>query len=339
MTTAVIAGIAGQDGAYLARHLIAAGYRVVGALPDGPVDAGFVEAYLPGVVLQVADVTDRAAMRALLDRERPDEVYNLASISSVARSWAMPLRVTQINGLAVLGLLEDLRELRDRTGHEPRLCQASSAEIFGTPVRLPQRENDPLAPANPYAIAKALAHESVRSYRTAYGMHVSSMILFNHESPLRPATFVTRKITTAAVEIAAGLRDRLELGRLDIRRDWGFAGDYVRAMHLAVQATEPGDFVVATGQAWSLEEFVGMALTAAGVDRRDGLVRSVAAFVRPTDVPEMRGDPAHTESVLGWRSELPLPELVERMVLADRQRLTSGQEHHAGFLTEDPAVD
>lgn len=332
MKSALITGVAGQDGAYLAAHLTGEGYRVIGTVPDIPLPPGFVEAYLPGVALRTVDLQDRAAMRDLLDRERPDEVYNLASISSVAASWGSPVEVTEINGVAVLALLEEIRGLRDRTGYAPRVCQASSSEIFGTPVRLPQDESHPVSPTNPYGVAKALAHHSVVNHRDAYGLHASTVILFNHESPLRPAAFVTRKITRTVARIARGSSEVLELGRRDIRRDWGAASDYVRAMHRAVLADGPGDYVVATGEARSLGELVEVAFDAAGVPYRDDLVVTNPDFVRPTDIPEMRGAPGRAESTLGWRRELSFEKTVRAMVEVDLRRLDSGIEHHPDYL-------
>jgi GDPmannose 4,6-dehydratase len=330
--SALITGVAGQDGAYLARHLHGLGYRVIGTVPGAPTPPGFVEAYLHGVELHTVDLTDRGAMRSLLDHERPDEVYNLASISSVAASWGAPVQVTEVNGVAVLGLLEEIRDLRDRTGYAPRLCQASSSEIFGTPGRLPQSEASPIAPTNPYGVAKALAHLSVVNHREAYGLHASTVVLFNHESPLRPPAFVTRKITSAAARFARGATEPLELGRTEIRRDWGSAHDYVRAMHLALKAPEPDDYVIATGEAHTLEELVAVAFEAAGVTLRDGMVVTNPAFVRPTDIPEMRGDPARAEARLGWRREVGFSDCIRRMVEVDLRRLDSGIEHDAAYL-------
>lgn len=333
MKSALITGVAGQDGAYLAAHLRRQGYRVMGTVPDIPLPPGFVEAYLEGVERHTVDLQDRPAMRALLDRERPDELYNLASISSVAASWGSPVEVTEINGVAFLGLLEEVRDLRDRTGHECRVCQASSSEIFGTPVRLPQDEDHPIIPTNPYGVAKALAHHSLVNHREAHGLYASAVILFNHESPLRPGAFVTRKITSAVARIARGSTEPLELGRTDIRRDWGAAADYVRAMHLSLQVDAPGDYVIATGESHTLGELVEVAFRAAGTGLREDLVVTHPAFVRPTDIPEMRGDPGRAESLLGWRRELSFGETIGAMVEVDLRRLDTGIEHHRDYLT------
>jgi GDPmannose 4,6-dehydratase len=330
--TALITGIAGQDGAYLARVLRGRGMSVIGTVPDVPLPAGFVEAYLPDVDVRVVDLTDATGMRDLLDSKRPEEIYNLASISSVGQSWDQPLPVAQINGVAFLGLLERIRGLREETGYDPRICQASSSEMFGPPSQLPQTPDDPIRPTNPYAVAKSFAHFSAINYRQAYGMFVATVILFNHESPLRPPSFVTRKITSAAAEIAAGRREFLDLGRLDIRRDWGAASDYVEAMSLALQHHTPDDFCVATGESHALEDFVQAAFSAAGLSEPGAYLRSDPDLLRPVDIPETRGDPTRAETVLGWRREVSFSELVATMVEVEERRLATGIEHDASYL-------
>ena len=214
------------------------------------------------------------------------------------------------------------------------MLQASSAEIFGTPVVLPQGESHPIRPTNPYAVAKAFAHFSAASYREAFGMFVSTVILFNHESPLRPSSFVTRKITAGAVRIAAGLQDTLELGRLDVRRDWGSAADYTRAMHAALQHGEPDDFVVASGESHELRQFVELAFRAAGIEDPWRHVVTNPAFWRPTDIPEMRGDIAKAREALGWSPAVSLTDLVRHMVRVDGARLASGREHERRYMAE-----
>ncbi len=227
--------------------------------------------------------------------------------------------------------------LRDSDGLRPPDLQASSAEIFGTPRYLPQGESHPIRPTNPYAVAKAFAHFTAASYREAYGMFVSTVILFNHESPLRPASFVTRKITSGAVRIAAGLQDTLELGRLDIRRDWGSAGDYTRAMHAALQHARPDDFVIASGESHELGDFVELAFRAAGIEDPWSHVVTNPAFVRPTDIPEMRGDISKAREILGWSPTLGLADIVNHMVTVDEARLSSGHEHSPRYMTEHPS--
>lgn len=337
MNTALITGVVGQDGAYLSALLRRRGLRVIGTAPPVPQPAGFAEAYMPGVDIRVVDLADQPAMTALLDAERPDEIYNLASISSVAASWRTPLAVAQVNGVAFLGLLEAVRSLR-ASGYEPRICQASSAEIFGDPRYLGTDEAHPIAPNNPYAVAKAFAHFTAQSYRQAYGMFVSTVILFNHESPLRPATFVTRKITAAAVEIAAGKRDVLELGRRDIRRDWGSAADYVRAMSATLVHERPDDFCIGTGVSHELGEFVAMAFAAAGITDPAPYVRTNPDFVRPHDIPETRANPAKAAVELGWRPEVGLGEVVAAMVAVDRIRLETGREHDLSYMNADVSL-
>lgn len=335
MKTALITGVVGQDGAYLSALLRSRGLRVIGTAPPVPQPAGFAEAYLQGVDVRVIDLADQPAMTELLDGERPDEIYNLASISSVAASWHAPVAVARVNGVAFLSLLEAVRSLRS-TGYEPRICQASSAEIFGDPRYLGTDEAHPIAPNNPYAVAKAFAHFTAQAYRQAYGMFVSAVILFNHESPLRPATFVTRKITTAAVEIAAGRQDVLELGRRDIRRDWGAASDYVRAMAAALSHNRPDDFCIGSGVSHELGEFVAMAFAAAGIADPAPYVRTNPDFVRPHDIPETRANPAKAAAELGWRPEVSLEQVVADMVAVDRARVETGREHDPAYM--EPGV-
>lgn len=332
MTTALITGVVGQDGAYLARSLHAKGYRVIGTTPPAFDPDGFVEAYLPGVEMRRVDLTDEAGMRGLVDAERPDEIYNLAAISSVAASWQVPMRVARVNGLAFQALLDSVRVIRDADGYDPRICLASSAEIFGAPASLPVTEAHPLQPANPYAVAKAFAHLAARTYREGYGLYVATAVLFNHESPLRPAAFVTRKITAAAVEIASGRREYLELGRLDIRRDWGSARDYVDAMHRALQAERPDEYCIATGRSHSVQELAEMALAAAGVEDSSGRIRIDPSLVRPADITEMVGDPTKARTILGWQSTESLQDVVRGMVFADRARDESHREHDPRYM-------
>ena len=333
MRTALITGVVGQDGAYLSRHLLGLGYRVIGTAPPIPLPAGFVDAYLPAVELHLVDLRDGTGMQELLAAERPDEIYNLASVSSVAQSWSRPIEVAEVNGLGFLRLLESVLSLRT-TGYEPRICQASSAEIFGTPDYLPQDELHPIRPSNPYAVAKAFAHFSAVNHRIAYDAFVSTVILFNHESPLRPSTFVTRKITSGVAEIAAGHRSALELGRLDIRRDWGSAGDYVRAMHLALAHGEPDDFCIASGESHELSELVEMAFSAAGIADAGQHIRINPEYLRPTDTPETRGDYAKARERLGWEPTQSMGDVVTEMVLVDLRRVRSGRENDPTYVVD-----
>ena len=332
MTTALITGVAGQDGVYLGRYLQSLGYRVIGTVRSRAAVAPVLTAYLPDVEVHEMDVRDSAALGVLLERERPDEIYNLASWSSVGRSWSDPEQVTAINGLAVLGLLERVRSLRDTHGYDPRICQASSSEMFGLVRELPQTEQSPHHPRSPYAVSKSFAHHTAVNYRESYGMFVAAAILFNHESPLRPDSFVTRKITKAAAAIARGDQDELRLGLVDIRRDWGAAADYVVAMHAMLQYEAPDTFNVATGESHSLGEFLAAAFTAAGITDYQERVISDPELYRPADVPETMGDPSKAQQILGWKPSRTFQELVQTMVAADLARLDSGVENSPDYL-------
>jgi GDPmannose 4,6-dehydratase len=332
MTTALITGLAGQDGIYLGRYLLARGYRVIGTVRSARRSRPLLATYLPGVKAYEIDVRNSEALGVLLDRERPEEVYNLASWSSVGRSWSDPELVTAVNGLSVLGLLEQVKRLRDRDGYNPRFCQASSSEMFGLVQELPQTEASPHHPRSPYAVSKSFAHHTAVNYRESYDMFVAAAILFNHESPLRPETFVTRKITRGAAAIALGRQEQLTLGRLDVRRDWGAASDYVVAMHLMLQQDEPDTFNVATGQSHSLADFLRLAFSNAGVDDYRDRVVSDPQLLRPADVPETRGDPAKARRILDWTPTRSFEELVKSMVSADVARLRSGIEHSDEYL-------
>lgn len=333
MKTALITGVAGQDGVYLAHLLSLHGYRVIGTVRRPLNDILFAEVYLADVDLRVVDVTDHAAMLELIDTERPDEIYNLASISSVGQSWGIPVDVAKVNGMAVLWVYEIVRGLRAGR-YEPRICQAVSGEIFGPPKVLPQNESTPIAPDNPYAVAKAFAYHIGTSYRHAYDLFIANAILFNHESPLRPASFVTGKISAGVAKIATGRSSRLELGRLDIKRDWGAASDYVTAMHRMLQVDDPDDYVVATGQSHELEEFVRLAFHAAGIEDGASYVRSTPDLFRPTDVVEARGDPTKAEQKLGWRRRYDFDRIVREMVDCDLRRLEGGVMHDAGIVRQ-----
>jgi len=311
MTTALITGVYGQDGAYLSRRLLSEGCRVVGLKLEGPVPAALSD-HLDGVELVDGDVTDVPAMGALLDAVRPDEVYNLAGLSSVAQSWSDPSVTAEVNGLAVVRLLELLRE---RAGSIPaRFVQASSAEMFGNPRETPQRESTPLSPTSPYGLAKAFAHQYVGLSRNHFGLHASSLILYNHESPLRPTAFVTRKISAGVAAISRGRQDRLVMGSLDVTRDWGFAGDYVDAMVRAARHDVASDYVVATGVAHTLRELLDAAFARVGIADWSGLVTTDPAFVRPVEISSMVGDATKARDVLGWSPTTTFADLVAAMV-------------------------
>jgi GDPmannose 4,6-dehydratase len=317
MTRVFVTGISGQDGSYLAERLLAEGAEVhalahvLEPLPD-----------LPGVVLHRGDLTAVSEVRSLMIDLAPDEVYNLAALSSVARSWEEPDLTARVNGMAAAALMESALLVQEKHGRPVRLVQASSAEIFGEPDRHPQDESTPLRPVNPYGAAKAYAHLMVDVYRRRE-LHAVSAILYNHESPRRPEQFVTRKITAAVAAIARGRADSLALGNLEARRDWGWAPDYVDAMVRAARADTARDYVVATGVAHSVREFVAAAFARAGVDDWEQRVVVDPRFVRPADSTELAGDASLARRWLGWQPTVDFDELVGRMVDADLARQSS----------------
>ena len=319
MRTALITGVAGQDGAYLARQLLAEGTRVVGLKLPGPIPEELIP-FLAGAELVDCDITDQRVLSEIVHDANPDEIYNLAGISSVARSWDDPVRTLDVNACAVMGLLQIVSD-RAATGHETRFVQASSAEIFGEPIESPQRETTALRPQSPYGLAKACAHQAVGLMREARSLHASALILYNHESPIRPLTFVTRKITSAAAAISLGLQDSLVLGNIEVSRDWGFAGDYVDAMVRAARTYTPGDYVVATGELHSLRELVAVAFDRVGIDDWETFVRTDQGLARPTDTTSMVGDGSKAADELDWRPTMTFRHLVETMVDADLEQL------------------
>jgi GDPmannose 4,6-dehydratase len=308
---ALITGVTGQDGWYLSELLVAQGHEVFGLVVD--LDTAQLP---PGVRPLSGDMSDTASLAAALDDCRPAELYNLASISSVARSWNDPALVADVNGVGVLRLLDQLRR-RDWT--HVRFVQAGSAEIFGD-AAAPQSEATPLRPVTPYGVAKALAQHAVLAYRTS-GLWAASVILYNHESPRRPVGFVTRKITKAVAGIATGAREPLVLGTLDVRRDWGFAGDYAEAMTLVARHERPDDFVVSSGVSHTIAEFVAAAFAHVGIDDWRPWVRIDADLRRPADAAEQRGDSRHIRETLGWRPRIDFQQLVAAMVDADLARI------------------
>ncbi|WP_209020646.1 GDP-mannose 4,6-dehydratase [Nocardioides sp. 1609] len=315
VTTAFITGVGGQDGGYLAELLLARGVEVHALVLEGESTPD-----VPGAVrTHVGDVADVAGTRALLLDLAPDRVFNLAAISSVAQSWSEPDRTALVNGTAAVGLLESAYRVAERTGRQVRFVQASSAEVFGQPPSSPQDESTPVRPINPYGAAKAYAHLMVAVYR-GRGLHASSLVLYNHESPRRPAGFVTRKITRTVAAIATGADDapaRLVLGNLDARRDWGWAPDYVAALAAAADAPHGDDYVVATGVAHSVRDFVAAAFARAGVSDWEGLVEVDPALVRPADATELVGDASKARTTLDWTPTVDFAGVVGRMVDAD----------------------
>lgn len=313
MKRAIIVGISGQDGGYLAKLLVEKGYEVHGTSRAGHVSAasGLVRLGLVDrVALHQLEPADAAAVAGLVERLPADEIYNLAGPSSVAESFRRPAAAFEGIILGTLHLLEALRAV----GRPARFYSAGSSEVFGdTPT--PADETTRPDPRSPYAIAKATAQATVAHYRRAHGLFAATGILFNHESPLRPPHFVTQKVVSAAVRIAGGSRERLPLGDLQISRDWGWAPDYVEAMWRILQHDRPEDFVVATGRSHSLGEFVRRAFAAVGLDSREH-VESDPSLLRPADIRESRGNPAKARAVLGWRAEHDLDAVIRAMVAA-----------------------
>lgn len=319
MPTALITGITGQDGQYLAEYLLSLGYRVVGATrgqqnPKIPA----LRRQLPDVELVGVDLLDVASISRALDEIAPDEIYNLAAVSFVQYSFEHPILTAHVTGIGPLLVLEAIRS-SGRTS--TRFYQASSSEMFGSARETPQNERTPFHPRSPYACAKAFAHHTTVNYREAYGLHAVGGILFNHESPRRGLEFVTRRISWHAAAIKLGRERRLTLGDMDAVRDWGFAGDYVRAMHLMLQRPTPDDFVVGTGVTHTVRDFVVAAFRHVGLRWEDHVV-SDPARRRPADVMELRADATRVRSELGWSPTVTFGELVATMVDSDLRLLS-----------------
>ncbi len=316
VTSAFITGIGGQDGSYLAEQLLADGIEVHG-LARSTDDLELVPS---GAVVHVGDVSDVLGVRRLLVELAPDQIYNLAALSSVAASWTEADLNISINAAAAAGLIETAWQVQEQRGHSVAFVQPSSAEIFGNPATTPQDEQTPIAPVNPYGAAKAFAHHMVGVYRSR-GLHASSLVLYNHESPRRPMQFVTRKITATVAAIAQGTATDLVLGNTAARRDWGWAPDYVDAMVRAATQSEADDYVIATGRSHSVLDFVAAAFDRVGIADWQGLVRSDPALVRPVDAVELCGDPSKARTRLGWSPTVSFVELVQAMVDHDLELL------------------
>ena len=322
---ALITGITGQDGSYLTEFLLARGYEVHGIIRRASlfntdrIDHLYQDPHEPRVSLQLhyGDMTDGTGIRRILEACEPDEVYHLAAQSHVRVSFDQPEYTADVVATGTLRLLEAIRDLGGRAARRIRVYQAGSSEMFGA-APAPQTENTAFHPRSPYAVAKVAAHWFAVNYREAYGMHISNGILFNHESPRRGETFVTRKITRAIGRIKAGLQEKVFLGNLDARRDWGFAGDYVEAMWMMLQQEEPGDFVIATGAAYSVREFLEAAFDYAGLDWKEH-VGFDARYLRPAEADLLLGDAGRARDVLGWKPRVGFGELVRMMVDADME--------------------
>lgn len=318
MANALITGITGQDGMYLAELLLEKGYNVYGLIrgqnnPKEPL----VKAELPDVKLINGDLTDTASLFRALDTSTPDEVYNLGAISFVAYSWDQAQLTSQVTGIGVLNLLEAIRISSGTGAKTPRFYQASSSEMYGKVQEVPQRESTLLWPRSPYGVAKVFGHYMTINYRESYGMHASSGILFNHESPRRGPEFVTRKVTQSVARIAAGKQDKIIMGNVDAKRDWGFAGDYVKAMWLMLQQDEADDYVVATGETHPVSELLEVAFNAAGITNWQDYVVQSPEFMRPAEVDLLIGDPEKARKQLNWKPEVSFQQLIEMMVESD----------------------
>ncbi|WP_298267850.1 GDP-mannose 4,6-dehydratase [Geobacter sp.] len=349
MKKALITGITGQDGSYLAELLLAKGYEVHGMIRrsssfnTGRIDHLYHDPHEPGVrlFLHYGDLNDASSINRLLRDIRPDEIYNLGAQSHVRVSFDVPEYTGEVDALGAVRILEGIRE----TGISPKFYQASSSELYGKVVETPQRETTPFYPRSPYACAKAYAYYITLNYRESYGMFACNGILFNHESPRRGETFVTRKITRAAGRIKTGLQERLYLGNLEAKRDWGFAGDYVEAMWLMLQQNEPDDYVIATGETYSVRLFAekvfarlgmplewrGSGVDEKGVDANTGrvLVEIDPRYFRPAEVDLLLGDPAKAKASLGWQPKTDFEGLVAMMTdadlaLAEREKRANG---------------
>jgi GDPmannose 4,6-dehydratase len=315
--TALVTGITGQDGSYLAELLLEKGYRVVGMTRRTSTDVHErIEHLTDRVEIVSGDLLDQSSMTNLIAEVRPAEVYNLASQSFVPTSWKQPVLTGEFTALGVTRLLEAIRSVDPSI----RFYQASSSEMFGKVVETPQSETTPFYPRSPYGVAKVYGHWITVNYRESYGMFAVSGILFNHESERRGKEFVTRKISDGAARIKLGMLDRLALGNLDAERDWGFAGDYVRAMWAMLQAPQPGDYVVATGRAHSVRDFCRLAFAAVDLDYEKFVVAD-PRFMRPAEVDVLVGDAGKVKRELNWQPETTFEELVESMVRADLARL------------------
>jgi GDPmannose 4,6-dehydratase len=318
MPSALIAGISGQDGLYLSELLLGKGYSVSGLIHDTNSEReNSMKAEIPGLELIHGDLTDTASLFKALDIATPTEVYNLGAKSHVAFSWEQAQQTAQVTAIGVLNLLEAIRISCPDAASRPRFYQASSSEMFGKAQETPQKETTLLWPRSPYGVAKVFGHHMTINYRESYGFHASSGILFNHESPRRGPEFVTRKVSQAVARIVTGKQDKLVMGNLDAKRDWGFAGDYVKAMWLMLQQDVPDDYVIATGKTHSVRDLVAAAFAAGGITNWEDYVSSSPDLLRPADIASLVGDPTKAKTQLGWVPETSFQDLVAMMVEHD----------------------
>ncbi|TAJ49315.1 MAG: GDP-mannose 4,6-dehydratase [Herbiconiux sp.] len=325
MPRALISGITGQDGLYLAELLLSKGYEVYGLMrgQNNP-KRELVEQTVPGVHILTGDLTDLSSLLRALETSQPDEFYNLGAISFVAYSWENAHLTSEVTGMGVLNALEAVRLYSHDDPQKVRFYQASSSEMFGKVQSVPQNEDTLLWPRSPYGVAKVYGHYMTINYRESYGMHASSGILFNHESPRRGPEFVTRKVTQAVARISLGLQSEIVLGNLDARRDWGFAGDYVEAMWLMLQQDEADDYVISTNETHEIRELLELAFKAVGIDDWSSYVKQDPRFMRPAEVDLLIGDSTKARERLGWTPKVDFPTLVSMMVendVAEQKRL------------------
>lgn len=323
LKNALITGITGQDGSYLAELLLSKGYNVHGivrrssSFNSGRINHIYSDPHESGrrLVLHYGDLTDSTGLRRIIEEAQPDEIYNLGAQSHVKVSFELPEYTADADAMGTLRLLDCVRDHTHHSGRTIRFYQAGSSEMFGA-AKPPQNEDTAFYPRSPYAVSKVASHWYCINYREAYNLFISNGILFNHESPRRGETFVTRKITRALGRIKYGLQDKLYLGNLEAKRDWGFAGDYVKAMWLMLQHTEPGDFVVATGESYSVREFLEVAFSYVGLDWQK-FVEVDPKYFRPTEVDYLMGDSSRARKALGWAPETSFRQLVQMMVDSD----------------------
>ena len=310
MPTALITGITGQDGSYLAQHLLSKGYEVIGVVRRTSHDSyERIGAFIDRVTIVPADLLDQHSLTTVIGDAKPDEIYNLASQSFVPTSWTQPVLTGEFTALGVTRILEAVRLAHPKA----KFYQASSSEMFGKAVETPQTENTPFYPRSPYGVAKVYGHWITVNYRESYELFAVSGILFNHESPRRGLEFVTRKITDGVARIKLGLADELRLGNLDAKRDWGYAGDYVEAMWLMLQHDNPEDFVIGSGETHSVKEFVQIAFKHVGLDW-EPYVKVDPAFIRPAEVEILLADPTKARTLLDWQPKVSFEELVDALV-------------------------
>ncbi|MDA3800229.1 MAG: GDP-mannose 4,6-dehydratase [Kiritimatiellae bacterium] len=323
MKKALITGITGQDGSYLADLLLEQGYHVYGMMRRSSTETSERIEHLKGKIdILQADLLDELSLMSMMEESQPDEIYNLAAMSFVPTSWQQPVLTGEFTGIGVVKMLEALR----RVCPKAKFYQASSSEMFGKVREVPQTESTPFYPRSPYGVAKAYGHYITVNYRESYDLFAVSGILFNHESPRRGKEFVTRKVTDAAARIKLGLQDELRMGNLDAKRDWGFAGDYVKAMWLMLQQEQADDYVISTGTEHSVHQLVEIAFDRAGLDWEKHVVID-PKFIRPAEVDRLLGDCSKAKKVLNWEPEVDFKQLIEMMVDSDLKKVQREIDH------------